>query len=53
MSVGKNRKDKDKPEAGAERKARLGAELRANLKRRKARSRDARASTADVGKEPE
>ncbi len=38
-SVGKT--GKGKGDAGAERKQRLAAELRANLKRRKARVRDA------------
>jgi len=49
--VGKS--GKDNGEAGAERKERLAAELRANLKRRKARSRDAQSSTGQVKKEPE
>ena len=41
---------KEKTVAGADRKERLAAELRANLKRRKARTRDA--GTAQ-GQEPE
>ena len=44
---------KEKGEAGAERKQRLAAELRANLKRRKVRSRDAHASTEQVKKQPD
>jgi hypothetical protein len=47
---------KDKQSAGTGRKERLASELRANLKRRKARSRDAQAgqaSTVEVKKKPE
>jgi hypothetical protein len=47
---------KDKQSADTGRKERLAAELRANLKRRKARSRDAlagQASAAPVKKKPE
>ncbi len=40
----------DKTSAGAERKARLAADLRANLKRRKAKTGDMR---APKGKEPD
>jgi len=47
---------KEKSEPAAERNERLAAELRANLKRRKARSRDAlsgQASAAPVKKKPD
>ena len=47
---------KDKQSADTERKERLAAELRANLKRRKARSQGAKggqASAAPVKKKPE
>ena len=49
----KTGKDKDKGEAGAERKARLAAELRANLIRRKARSRGGQDTTTESSKQPD
>ena len=49
--MGKTGKEKNK--AGAERKERLAAELRANLKRRKARGRGAGKSTAKISNQPE
>ena len=45
--------EQEMSEAGAERKQRLAAELRANLKRRKARARDTQASKAQVTKQPD
>jgi hypothetical protein len=53
MSVRKTGKDKDKGEASAERKERLATELRANLKRRKARLRGGQDTTAGISKQPD